>query len=97
MRRVLVFAVLLVLAPGGARATDYEDAQSALGIMAAVRVCGTTVPDTAKRSLYGDILKSLRTPSVVEYALDQEVEALNKLSPSDRTAMCEAIGDRLPH
>jgi hypothetical protein len=76
-------------------AGDYDDAREASAIMAAVKICNTSISEDLRRALYAQMLAFMRTPSQINFSIDQEVEALNKLSPSDRTAMCMAITDRV--
>jgi hypothetical protein len=59
--------------------------------MAAVTICKTTVSEDLKRILYTRMLSIFKTPSQVNYQIGQEVDALNELSSSDRTAMCMEI------
>jgi hypothetical protein len=88
-----VAAVTLGAAP--AFADESGDPLDAIATMAAARVCKISVSEEAKRVLYGEILSRTREPSQAEYEIGLEIEALNKLSPSDRAAMCLAIGDRV--
>ena len=76
-------------------ADDIDDAREASAVMAAVTVCNTSVSEDLKRVLYAKMQKVMRTPSQIKYEIGEEIEALNGLSPSDRTAMCLAIGDRV--
>ena len=76
-------------------AGDNDDARDASAIMAAVAVCNTSVSEDLKQVLYAKMLKVMRTPSQIKFEIGEEIEALNELSPSDRTAMCLAIGDRV--
>jgi parvulin-like peptidyl-prolyl isomerase len=75
-------------------ADDNDDARDAAAVMAAVTVCNTSISEDLKRVLYAKMLKVMRTPSQINYTIGQEVQALNELSTSDRTAMCLALGDR---
>lgn len=88
-------AVLIITTIETAFADDYDDAQEAAGIMAAAKICNTVVSDDLRRSLYLKMLTVMKEPSRVNFAIDQEIELLSKLSPSDRTAMCLAIGDQV--
>jgi len=74
---------------------DFEAAREARATMAAVAVCQTAVSEEEKRALYGKLLKYYTTPSMVTHVINDEVEALLKLSASDRTAMCLALGDQI--
>jgi hypothetical protein len=91
----LAAAVAVTLGAAPALATEFGDAQDAAATMAAIKICNTVVSEAAKRVLYGEILSIYRTPHMVASVIDDEIEALNKLSPSDRTAMCLALGDRV--
>jgi hypothetical protein len=74
---------------------DTEGAQDASAIMASVEVCKTVVSEETKKALYRKMLDIWRTPKLVGYVVDDEIKALNKLSPSDRAAMCLALGERV--
>jgi hypothetical protein len=87
---ILKFTIINVAFAG-----DYDDAREASAIMAAVKIYNTSISEDLRRGLYAQMLAFMRTPSQINFSIDQEVEALNKLSPSDRTAMCLAITDRV--
>jgi hypothetical protein len=74
---------------------DTDGARDASAIMASVEVCKTVVSEETKKALYSKMLDIWRTPKLVSYVVDDEIKALNKLSDSDRAAMCSAIGDRV--
>ena len=74
---------------------DTDGARDASAIMASVEVCKTAVSEESKRALYSKMLDIWRTPKIVNYAVIDEIQALNKLSDSDRAAMCAAMGDRV--
>jgi hypothetical protein len=83
-----------VMVTAKAKADDYPNALDAAGIMAAIKVCNTPVSETMKKSLYAKMLVRMHEPSQVAYEVNEEIEAIDQLPPSDKTAMCEAIGDR---
>jgi hypothetical protein len=93
VKTALLAAALMI--SSSANAQSFGDAQEAATIMASVTVCKTVVSDEQKRGLYGAILSVSRTPHMVTYEINEQVEALNQLSASDRAAMCLAIGDRV--
>ena len=51
------------------------------------------VSENLKRILYSKMLAGFHTPSQVSFDIEIEIEALNKLAPPDRMAMCEAIAN----
>jgi hypothetical protein len=87
MKHLAVAAAVTAILCGGspALADESDDASDALATMAAATVCKISVSEEAKRGLYGKILNLARTPSQVTYEIEKEIEALNKLSYSDRT------------
>ena|ERR1700733_4742455 len=96
MIRIVAVVLLLVatISTSIAFADDSDEARNAAAIMAAVTVCNTSISEDLKRVLYGKMLKVMQTPSLINYTIGQEVQALNELSTSDRTAMCLALRDR---
>jgi hypothetical protein len=95
MKYLALAVAAVTVGASPAFADERDDALDAIATMAAATVCKISVSEEAKRALYGKILSRARTPSQVTYEIDEEIEALNKLSSSDRAAMCLAIGDRV--
>jgi len=91
---IVKLTVINLAFAGELRSSDYDDAREASAIMAAVRVCNTSISEDLRRLLYAKMLKIMRTPSQVNYSIDIEIDALKTLSSSDRAAMCTAIEDR---
>jgi hypothetical protein len=84
-------ATLSLITPQFAFASDYDAAEEASSILAAVKVCNLSVTEEQKRGLFATMLKIMKTPSQVDYSIRRQVETLSKLPPSDRAAMCLAI------
>lgn len=93
---VITTACALTAGPGSALgAKDAIDARDAMAIMASVTVCNTTISEEEKRVLYNAILEYSHTVAAVSRMIGYEIDALNKLSPSDRAAMCSVLGERV--
>jgi hypothetical protein len=98
MKRTLLGTAIVIalLAAGMAHAGgDFNEAEDASAIMVAITVCKTSVSEELKRVLYAKMLSVMRTPSQINWKINQEIEAITTLPASDRTAMCMAIGDRV--
>jgi hypothetical protein len=70
---ILKFTIINVAFAG-----DYDDAREASAIMAAVKIYNTSISEDLRRGLYAQMLAFMRTPSQINFSIDQEVEALNK-------------------
>jgi hypothetical protein len=90
MRLVIALALAFI---GPARADDYDEARQAAAIIAGATVCKTVVSENLKRILYSKMLAGFHTPSQINFDIELEIEALNKLAPGDQVAMCEAIAN----
>lgn len=92
--RNLILA-LLVSSTIPAAASDYDDARRSSVFMAAVNACNASIAPESRRALYAKMLKGFDTPSQVNYQVGVEANAINKLPPADRQAMCDAINDQI--
>jgi hypothetical protein len=89
----VIVSTCAVVCSTASRADDYDDARQAAAIMAGVAVCHTVVSENLRRILYSKMLAGFHTPTAVNLDIEWEIDALTKMSPPDRAAMCLAIAD----